>query len=173
MNSDARLRQPRDGQMKCGSQSADISMIHRRYRPPAVAFLVRMSASCSAHELCEEWARRWLTGQAISSCLYGFSAQYPSSAPCFDGSSARACGSDACIYSASRVEASDFRAIREYARSVPDIRSGFGEPGRISACRCGGPTNMALSLISPFASSDRRSSNCCVCHRTELEVALA
>ena len=42
MISDARLRQPRDGQMKCGSQSADISMIHRRYsRLPS-----RSSSTC-------------------------------------------------------------------------------------------------------------------------------
>jgi len=34
MISDARLRQPRDGQMKCGNQPADISMIHRRSQLP-------------------------------------------------------------------------------------------------------------------------------------------
>jgi hypothetical protein len=42
MISDARERQPRDGYMKCGSQSADISMIHRRHSCLRVAFLVRV-----------------------------------------------------------------------------------------------------------------------------------
>jgi hypothetical protein len=32
---DTRVRQPRDGQMKCGNQSADISMINRRHKLPA------------------------------------------------------------------------------------------------------------------------------------------
>ncbi len=37
-----RARQPRDGQMNCGNQSADISMIHRRYDCLRVALLVRL-----------------------------------------------------------------------------------------------------------------------------------
>jgi len=42
MISDTRARQPRDGQMKCGNQSADISMIHRRHDRRRVAFPVRL-----------------------------------------------------------------------------------------------------------------------------------
>jgi hypothetical protein len=39
--SDARTRQPRDGQMKCGNQPAHISMINRRQSLPRVAFPFR------------------------------------------------------------------------------------------------------------------------------------
>src|ERR1019366_612471 len=39
--SDARTRQPRDGQMKCGNQPAHISMINRRQSLPRVALPFR------------------------------------------------------------------------------------------------------------------------------------
>jgi len=31
------MRQPRDGPMQCGSQPADISVIHRRFKLPRIA----------------------------------------------------------------------------------------------------------------------------------------
>jgi len=40
-----RVRQPREEQMKCVTQHADIRMIHRRSHCPRVAFLLR----CRAH----------------------------------------------------------------------------------------------------------------------------
>jgi hypothetical protein len=39
--SELRTRQPRDGQMKCGNQPANISMINRRQSLPRVAFPFR------------------------------------------------------------------------------------------------------------------------------------
>jgi hypothetical protein len=38
---DSRARQPRDGQMNCANQPADISMIHRRRNTPRVACPLR------------------------------------------------------------------------------------------------------------------------------------
>jgi hypothetical protein len=39
-----RARQPREEEMKCGSQPADIRMIHRRSHLLRVAFLIRCHA---------------------------------------------------------------------------------------------------------------------------------
>lgn len=65
-----RPRQPREEEMKCGSQSADIRMIHRRKDHPRVVLLILCSADNSAHTLhpfvCQrETALCLLTGQAI------------------------------------------------------------------------------------------------------------
>lgn len=41
MISDFRTRQPRDGPMQCGTQPADISVIHRRLKLLGVALSIR------------------------------------------------------------------------------------------------------------------------------------
>ena len=66
-----RPRQPREEEMKCGSQPADIRMIHRRANHPRVVLLIPCYASNLAHTLHPFVAQRetrssLLTEKAIS-----------------------------------------------------------------------------------------------------------
>jgi len=70
---DTRVRQPRDGPMKCGNQSADISMIHRRYSCRRVALLVRCPIASMFAVRSWHFARRalcHLTGSGHISLHY-------------------------------------------------------------------------------------------------------
>ena len=57
---DTRSSQPRDGQMKCGSQPANISMIHRRNQAPRVALLFRRDLQYSTQRTQKREASREL-----------------------------------------------------------------------------------------------------------------
>ena len=72
-----RPRQPREEEMKCGSQPADIRMIHRRECHPRVVLLIPCYAHRLAHTLHPFVAQRetasfLLTEKAISEVVLNF-----------------------------------------------------------------------------------------------------
>ena len=60
MISETRARQPREEEMKCGTQSADIRMIHRRSHCPRVALLVWCRAPSKHNHSVRDHARKTL-----------------------------------------------------------------------------------------------------------------
>ena len=61
---DPRPRQPREEEMKCGTQPADIRMIHRRKGRPRVALLIPCYAHIPAHT-----PRPFVSQRETASCL--------------------------------------------------------------------------------------------------------
>jgi hypothetical protein len=62
---DPRTRQPRDAPMQCGSQPADISVIHRRMKLPCLALPIR----CSQAQPPQDTLRMHKTASIIRATL--------------------------------------------------------------------------------------------------------